>query len=276
MIYEKIHLKEQFAFLGVNDADPTLELYLPYNLSEMKREQQKRPCMLVLPGGAYAFCSQRESEPIALHFLPEGYNVFVLTYSVAPHRFPTQLREVAAALELIHANADKWNCDVTKIALMGFSAGGHLAAHYATQYDCAEVREVFPQSKKISASVLSYPVITADWSFTHQGSMLNLLGHQPTEEDVRKFSNEKNVREDMPPTFLWHTVNDETVPVLNSIVYAKALAEKNVPFELHIYPCGDHGLATADSQTCDNVDVHVQHVSAWLSNLKIWLKTYMA
>ena len=124
--------------------------------------------------------------------------------------------------------------------------------------------------------MLSYPVITADWSFTHQGSMLNLLGHQPTEEDVRKFSNEKNVREDMPPTFLWHTVNDVTVPVLYSIVYAKALAEKHVPFELHIYPCGDHGLATADSQTCDNVDVHVQHVSAWLSNLKIWLKTYMA
>ena len=124
MIYEKIHLKEHFDFLGANDADPTLELYLPRNLSEMKREQQKRPCMLILPGGAYAFCSQRESEPMALHFLPEGYNVFVLTYSVAPHRFPTQLREVAAAMELIHANADKWNCDVSKIAIMGFSAGG--------------------------------------------------------------------------------------------------------------------------------------------------------
>ena len=213
---------------------------------------------------------------MALHFLPEGYNVFVLTYSVAPHRFPTQLREVAAAMELIHANADKWNCDVTKIAIMGFSAGGHLAAHYTTQYDCAEVREVFPQSKAVNASVLSYPVITADWSFTHQGSMLNLLGHQPTEEDVPKFSNEKNVREDNAPTFLWHTVADETVPVKNSIVYAAALAEKNIPFELHIYPYGDHGLATADSQTCDNVDVHVQHVSAWLSSLKTWLKTYFA
>ncbi|MBQ8599425.1 MAG: alpha/beta hydrolase, partial [Oscillospiraceae bacterium] len=136
MIYEKLHLNELFPQLGQSNADPTLELYLPYNMSEMKREGQKRPCMVILPGGAYAFCSQRESEPIALHFLPEGYNVFVLTYSVAPHRFPTQLREVAAALELIYVHADDWNCDTSKVAIMGFSAGGHLAAHYSTQYDC--------------------------------------------------------------------------------------------------------------------------------------------
>ena len=100
MTYDVLHLKEQFPFLGENGADPTLTLYLPYNLREMKREKKKRPCMVILPGGAYAFCSERESEPIALHFLPEGYNVFILTYSVAPHRFPTQMREVAAALEL--------------------------------------------------------------------------------------------------------------------------------------------------------------------------------
>ena len=275
MTYDVLHLKDYFPLLGENGADPTLTLYLPYNLREMKREQKKRPCMLILPGGAYAFCSERESEPIALHFLPEGYNVFILTYSVAPHRFPTQMREVAAALELIHQNADNWNCDVEKIALMGFSAGGHLAANYSTQYDCAEVRQVFPNSKAIQASVLCYPVITADWSFTHQGSMLNLLGHQPTEADVLRFSNEKNVSKSTAPTFLWHTVADETVPVMNSIVYAKALAEQEVPFELHIYPYGDHGIATADEQTCDNIDTHVVHIRAWLQCLKTWLNTYM-
>lgn len=274
MKYEKIHLKQQFSFLDVNDADPILELYLPYNMSEMKREGQKRPCMVVLPGGAYAFCSQREAEPIALHFLPEGYNVFVLTYSVAPHRFPTQLREVAAVLELIHSHADDWNCDTSKVVLMGFSAGGHLTAHYSNQYDCPEVREVFPYSKPVQASILSYPVITADMSFTHQPSMRNLLGHEPDKMEVQRFSNEQNVTEHTPPTFLWHTVEDQTVPVLNSIVYAKALADHQVPFELHIYPSGPHGLSTADKHTCDQVDVHIAHDSAWLDSVKKWLRTY--
>ena len=105
--------------------------------------------------------------------------------------------------------------------------------------------------------------------------MLNLLGHQPTEADVLRFSNEKNVSKSTPPTFLWHTVADETVPVMNSIVYAKALAEQDVPFELHIYPYGDHGIATADEQTCDNIDTHVVHIRAWLQCLKTWLNTYM-
>ena len=90
---ETLHLKDYFDFLGNDGADPTLHLFLPYNLKEMGREYQKRPSLLVCPGGAYSMCSQRESEPIALHFLPEGYNVFVLTYTTAPHRFPTQLRK---------------------------------------------------------------------------------------------------------------------------------------------------------------------------------------
>ena len=95
--------------LGAADAAPTLTAYLPDNLSEMGRQERLRPCLLICPGGGYVMCSQRESEPIALQFLPEGYNVFVLTYSVAPHRFPTQLREVAAAVELIHARAAQWH-----------------------------------------------------------------------------------------------------------------------------------------------------------------------
>ena len=107
MKHDILHLKDEFPFLGNDNRDPTLEIYLPYNMKEMGREHQKRPCILVCPGGGYAGCSQRESEPIALHFLPEGYNTIVLTYSVAPHRFPTQLREVAAVLELIHRNAEQ-------------------------------------------------------------------------------------------------------------------------------------------------------------------------
>ena len=145
---ETIHLKDRYPFLGENGCDPTLQLYLPYNMVEMNRQDQKRPCLLLCPGGGYRMVSQREAEPIALHFLPEGMNVFVLTYSVAPHRYPTQLREVAAAMELICANADQWNCDTDRVAIMGFSAGGHLAAHYSTSYDSAAVREVFPKASR--------------------------------------------------------------------------------------------------------------------------------
>ena len=125
---ETIHLKEIYPFLGDDGCDPTVDMYLPYNMTEMHRENRKRPCMIVCPGGGYAMCSQREAEPIAMHFLPDGFNVFVIYYSVAPHRFPTQMREVAATVELIYKNADNWNCDVSKLAIVGFSAGGHLAA----------------------------------------------------------------------------------------------------------------------------------------------------
>ncbi len=271
---ELLHLKDYFPSLGANAADPTLEIYLPYNMTEMQRQNQKRPCMLILPGGAYRFCSQRESEPIALHFLPEGYNVFVLCYSVAPHRFPTQMREVAAALELICSKAEEWNCDTNKIALLGFSAGGHLCANYTNGYDWPEVRELFPKSKRVDASILCYPVITADDSFTHQESMRNLLGHAPDAAELLRFSNENNVRKDTPPTFLWHTTTDATVPVKNSLVYASALAEKAVPFELHIYPNGRHGLATSDRHSCDDIGTDSAHASQWLPALKKWLETY--
>jgi len=274
MTYEKIYLKEYFPFLGESDSDPVLECYRAGNLTEMNRKD-KRPCLLICPGGAYAFCSQREAEPIAMHFLSENYHVFVLTYSIAPYRFPTQLREVAAAMELIYQNAEEWLCDTEHIAIMGFSAGGHLAAHYSTQYDCKEVRAVFPQSKPVQASILCYPVITADWSFTHQGSMLNLLGHQPDEQETLRFSNEKNVTETTPPAFLWHTASDETVPVENSMVYASALMKHNIPVELHIYPKGDHGLATCDEITCDNVTEDIRHAHQWLDSVKVWLKRYV-
>ena len=122
-------------------------------------QSQDRPAVVVCPGGGYRRVSQREGEPIALHFLPHGYNVFVLWYSVSPNRFPTQLREVAAAMELLHENAEAWHCDTDKIAIMGFSAGGHLAAHYSNAYHWPEVREMFPRSKPGSATLLCYPVM---------------------------------------------------------------------------------------------------------------------
>ncbi len=272
MKHERLELKNYFDFIGANGENPTVDIYLPYNMVEMNRQNQKRPCMVVCPGGGYGMCSERESEPIALHFLTEGFNVFVLKYSVVPHRFPTQMREVAAVMELIYANSEEWNCDTEKIAIIGFSAGGHLAAHYSTMFDCNEVREFFPESKSVNATVLAYPVIDADFNNTHQGSFLNLLGHAPNKEEEEFFSCNRHVRPTTPPAFVWHTAEDGAVPVVNSISYAKALIDNKVPVELHIYPFGGHGLSTSDRHTVDDVTKIVSYNSVWLDSVKKWLE----
>lgn len=272
MKHERLELKNYFDFIGANDANPTIDIYLPYNMVEMNRQNQKRPCMVVCPGGGYGMCSERESEPIALHFLTEGFNVFVLKYSVAPYRFPTQICEVAAVMELIYKYSAEWNCDTEKIAIIGFSAGGHLAAHYSTMYDCKEVREVFPDSKPVNASILSYPVITADFNVAHQGSFLNLLGHAPeNKEEEEYFSCNCHVDKNTPPAFIWHTAQDNVVPVAHSLLYANALVENNVPVELHIYPYGGHGLSTSDKHTVDDVTRIVAYNNIWLDSVKRWL-----
>lgn len=273
MKYEILHLKDFFPVLGENGCDATLTTYLPDNLTEMGRNNEIRPCLLICPGGGYEFCSQREAEPAALNFLSDGFNVFVLNYSVAPHRYPTQLREVAAAMELIYQNAKAWHCDTAHIAIMGFSAGGHLAAHYATSYDCAAVRDVFPDSKPVQVSVLCYPVITADPTWAHLGSFDALTGKTSrTAEEILKFSCDKLVTIHTPSAFLWHTATDGCVPVMNSLLYAQALAAYKIPFELHVYPQGGHGLATCDSATLDSILPEHEYDHAWLDSAKKWLK----
>ena len=269
----EIDLKEKYEFLGEDGRNPRLACYLPYCLKEMGRTDEKRPSMVVIPGGGYAMCSEREAEPIALKFLNWGFNVFVLYYSVAPHRYPNQLREVAAVFEEIYKNADEWNCDTSKIGILGFSAGGHLTAHYSNVYNCGVVREVFPDSKKPNFSVLCYPVITTDKSFAHRGSFMNLLGTYPEGDEAEKYSCEKLVTKDTPPTFIWHTAEDNGVPVKNSLCYAAALADSSVPFSLHIYPYGVHGLSTCDTLTNNKDVLNEKNTIAhnWLDDLKTWM-----
>ena len=277
MVYRVIELKERFSFLGENGRSPTLEVYLPDPMVEMGWQNKKRPCLLICPGGGYGNVSDREAEPIAFHFLPEGYNVFVLYYSVAPHTFPVQLREVAAAMELISEKSEQWHCETSKTAILGFSAGGHLAAHYSTSYDLPEIRQVFPDSKPVQASILCYPVISADEKVAHLGSFHNLLGtNELTPEQVRQFSCENLVSANTPPAFIWHTAEDQLVPVENSLRYASALSAHNIPFSLHIYPKGWHGLATVDSQTNNDLPEDIRWAAQWLEGAKKWLKVLFA
>lgn len=267
-----VSLKEHFAFL--NGSEAVLEAYLPYNMTEMCREHQRRPYVLICPGGGYAMCSQREAEPVALQYLKEGYNTFVLWYTVAPKHFPHALREVAASVELIHRNAEAWNCDESLVAILGFSAGGHLAALYSNAYDWPEVREVLPESKPVQASVLCYPVISADPAVAHMGSFECLLGHLPlTAEETERFSCDRLVRDTTPPAFLWHTSEDNCVPVQNSLRYATALADHHVPFELHIFPYGYHGMSICTRETLDGeITPGMQHAQCWVEESCRWLK----
>ena len=273
MIHEVIHMKDHFPFLAENGCDPTLTVYAQDMNPEINRKDKLLPAILVCPGGGYSFVSAREAEPMAMKFLPWGFHVFVLTYSVAPNHFPTQIRQAAAAMELIHANAEAWGVDTNRIAIMGFSAGGHLACHYSNCYDDPAVREVFPDSKPVNACVLTYPVISADPRYCHAGSIRNVSGHaEPTTEDVEYFSLQNRVTPRTPPTFLWHTAADELVPVMNSLLYAQALAENKVSFAMRIYPNGAHGLATADDQTCTTLQYPASEANAWITDAAKWLK----
>ncbi len=273
MEIKKIHLKDHFSFLGENGCDPTLTAYIQYNMSELQWEDKKRPALLICPGGGYGKLSQRESEPIALAFAPLGMNAFILDYSVAPNKFPTQIREVAAAMELLYEKQDEWHVDTEKITIIGFSAGGHLAAHYSTSYDIPEVREVFPQSKSVNGSILAYPVIIAEDGLSHQGTFRNLTGSYPLdEESFKRFSLDNCVSENTPPAFIWHTASDAGVPVESSLRYAAAMSKYKRPFELHVYPFGDHGGATFDAQVYNRVGVIANHNSRWVDEAGKWLK----
>ena len=205
---------------------------------------RRKPAVLILPGGGYFMTSQREMEPIALHFLTRGYAAFVLEYSCVPHKFPTALREAAMAMRYIRENADAFEVNPHMVAAIGFSAGGHLCGTLGTMYDCDEVSDIgTPELLRPDALGLCYPVAVS-WGPTHEGSFDNISGKDAALR--RRLSLDSLVRADMPPVFLWHTRDDTCVPCRNSILLAAALEEIGVDFALHIYRQGQHGLSTDD------------------------------
>lgn len=232
----------------------------------------RRPAVLILPGGGYGHVSERESEPVALRMLAAGFQAFVLHYSVAPAVFPVALREAAMAMAFIRKNALDLGVDPGKVAAMGFSAGGHLCGLLSTLYDSREVADLgAPAQLRPDALGLCYPVAVS-WGHTHEGSFRNLCG-----EDVQlrqRLSLDRLVREDMPPVFLWHTRDDGSVPCRNSLELARALEERGVLFSLHIYRSGPHGLSTADSQAypAGQVPACSWDVPGWMEALQQFWK----
>ena len=242
-----------------------LETYLTDNRAVEK--SRRRPLALVFPGGAYAYRSDREAEPVALRLLGLGIQAAVVHYSVAPARYPLALREAAEAVCYARAHAEEWLCDANKIAVMGFSAGGHAAAHIGIRW------HTLPQGAacRPDAMLLCYPVITAG-PFAHRGSIENLLGEQEAAL-ADTVSLEKQVTDDTPPTFLWHTWEDGAVPVENSLLLACALREHGIPCEMHIYQRGGHGMSLGSDEVYppDEPNIHPE-CQGWIDMAARWLK----
>lgn len=203
-----------------------------------------RPSMLIFPGGAYKYTSEREAEPIALYYLSKGFNAFVLYYAVEPAKYPCSHLQAMAMVELIRKNKEQWNCN-GQVCVIGFSAGGHLAMctsnpdmELAASYSLSDVRP--------DAAILCYPVITSKKGHTHGDSFDALCNN---EQEKLALSGENRVSKDTPPTFIWMTSEDPLVSVTNALIYAAALKEHGLKFELHVFPDGCHGLACCNKTT---------------------------
>ncbi len=271
MINVTVNLREN----SIDGFMPTLTTYIPYDSIAMQTEgmkPRKRAAVVICPGGGYSMCSPREAEPIALHFCNAGFSAFVVDYCVKPIKYPEALTDVSNAIKLIRQNAEEWAIDADKIAVCGFSAGGHLAASIGTLWNAEDRVKCRNEENKPNALILSYPVIM--WGDkAHKGSFYNLLGEGLTNEEYSKLSLDKRVSKDTPPTFLWHTFEDEAVPVENSLAFAGALRANDVPFELHIYPKGGHGYSLATKEVSYNPD---SHIASWIKFAVEWLNELFA
>ncbi|MBK8139358.1 MAG: alpha/beta hydrolase [Chloroflexi bacterium] len=300
MLIETIKLYE-------NRDDVTLTTYVLADSREMLNGK-KRPGVLVCPGGAYLGCSDREAEPVALRFAAMGYHAFVLRYStyfsgpfgglpdastMEPNPnsvHPAPVRDIGKAFLTLHTHADRWLLDTSKIAICGFSAGGHNCAMYSVYWNQPLIYEHFGQNPDVfkpAASILGYALCDYRLMFgritdrtaqqVSDAASIAFLGTTaPSAELLERVSPVLHVSEHTPPTFLWATAADALVPVEHTTLMATALAVADVPFEVHIFEQGQHGLSLANQATAGSMLEIETDAARWVDLAEAWLKKRFA
>jgi len=243
--------------LGTEAKDiPTLQAYVP--------EKPNGAAIVIIPGGSYKGIFGPQCEPYAMWLNEQGITAFVLRYRLgsAGYRYPSQLQDALQAIRYVRENASRWNIATNRIGVMGFSAGGHLVSTLINHPEDGEVlsaENIGRVSGRPDIAILCYPVISMITK-PHMSSRESLIGTSPDENLIRRTSSELQVREGLPPCFIWHTGEDKLVPVDHTLLFAAALQEHGVPYELHIYQNGPHGTGLMDT------------VHPWRDDLLFWLQ----
>jgi acetyl esterase/lipase len=250
--------------LGTRPQDiPTLTPYLP------NPTNTTGAAMVICPGGGYSHLAPHEGNDYALWLNQYGVTCFVLKYRLGSsgYHYPAEFQDVTRALRWVRAHAADYKIDPDRIGVMGSSAGGHMASMLLTHFDSGNTNSDDPierQSSRPDIGILCYAVITMG-EYAHQGSRENLLGKHPSGKLVKLLSNELQVKTNTPPCFIWCTYEDKTVPMENSLMFAEALRKNRVPFDLHIYQKGGHGMGLKDKPP-------FAHPHPWAADCLFWLK----
>ena len=226
--------------------------------------------MVICPGGGYGGLAPHEGNDYALWLNQHGVTCFVLKYRLGSHgyRHPAMLNDAVRAVRWVRAHADDFKIDSHRIGIMGSSAGGHLASTLVTHFDAGDTNsadKIEQQSSRPDLGILCYAVISMG-EFTHKGSLHNLLGTNASPQLVKLLSNELQVTANTPPCFLWTTFEDKTVPMENTMMFADALRKNHVPFDLHVYQKGGHGMGLGDRKA------PFANPHPWAGDCLFWLK----
>lgn len=246
----------------VGKASAYLKAYIHERLPENCNFDKDRPAIVICPGGGYVRLSVRETDPVALPLFSAGYQIFILYYSIKEDIAKSKPEEEAAsAIKLIREKSAELDVDKSRIAIMGFSAGAHVSGSLLCHY------KYYGSDSKPDLGILCYPVITTGEG-CHKGSV-RWITNGCDKALMEYYSLERQVSSDTPPCFIWHTVEDQSVPICNSLKFVEALLEKNVSVEYHMYRAGKHGLSTAKRE----VGTELKEVQSWMDLLISWLSS---